>query len=173
VCVLQHPEEAKKGIRTSQLFAPLLKRARVFVGASLDAMPDALSTIYAPGAFAVLLYPTDDAIALDRPGGPERLAELLGSGPPPPPPPQLVLVAIDGTWRKAKALYAANPRLAALPKVALVETPSERIYHDLRCLLLPDLLARCAPLSQTDHSSSHTVYHASQGGAEGRAALDA
>jgi DTW domain-containing protein YfiP len=124
VVVLQHPEEAKKGIRTCQLLVPALKSVQVFVGTSFDS--GGPSVPCSDACFPVLLFPGEDAIPLDRPGGPERLAQLAG------PDKRIVLVAIDGTWRKAKAVYKGNRQLWTLPKVAMIDPPPERIYHSLR-----------------------------------------
>lgn len=130
VVVIQHPDEAKKGIRTSQLLPGVLASIEIYGGRTLDEHPDAHKLLSGGHAHLcpVLLYPADDAIPLDRPGGLAQLNALRGDR-------RLVLVAIDGTWRKAKAMCTACKTLVgSLPKVALTADgcDEERLYHALR-----------------------------------------
>jgi DTW domain-containing protein YfiP len=69
----------------------------------------------AGAAGASLLYPGPDAIPAAR---------LRGSAPP-------VLFVVDGTWRQAEKMLAANPRLALLRRVSFGPTPPSG-YRDLR-----------------------------------------
>lgn len=89
--ILQHPAEAGHAKNTAMLLARGLQRVRLLRGERFDA------GLAAPGM--ALLYP--------------------GDGPPAPPDGIEQLVLLDGSWRQSRRLLAANPWLAALPRLAL------------------------------------------------------
>lgn len=93
--ILQHPAEAGHAKNTTALLTLGLQSARLLRGEVFDA------NVAQPGA--ALLYP----------GEGEAAAPQHGS--------QLIL--LDGSWRQSRRLLAANPWLAALPRLALPAQP--------------------------------------------------
>jgi DTW domain-containing protein YfiP len=93
--VLQHPAEAGHAKNTALLLTLGLQSARLLRGELFDA---ALA-----GAGTVLLYPGEGGAPL--PAAPDRL------------------ILLDGSWRQSRRLLAANPWLAALPRLELPERP--------------------------------------------------
>lgn len=94
--ILQHPAEAGHAKNTTALLTLGLQRARRLRGEVFDA------GLAAPGA--VLLYP--------------------GEGGAPVPEEVQRLILLDGSWRESRRLLAANPWLAALPRLTLARQPS-------------------------------------------------
>lgn len=101
VAVVQHPGERHHAFNTARL------TQRCLAGATLDiAWPDADGRMACRPALAddaVLLFPREDAVEVDRWVGPV--------------PSQLVV--LDGTWSQVKRLQHDNPWLAELPAVSL------------------------------------------------------
>lgn len=93
--VLQHPAEAGHAKNTAALLRLGLQAATLRRGEVFDA------ALAGPGA--ALLYP--------------------GAGPPLPPTGIEQLILLDGSWRQSRRLLAANPWLAALPRLALPPQP--------------------------------------------------
>lgn len=93
--ILQHPAEAGHAKNTALLLTLGLQRARLLRGEVFDA---ALAT---PGT--ALLYP--------------------GEGASVPAADMRRLILLDGSWRQSRRLLAANPWLAALPRVSLPALP--------------------------------------------------
>lgn len=93
--ILQHPAEAGHAKNTTALLTLGLQSARRLRGEVFDA------ALGGPGT--ALVYPGDGAPPW--PGAPDRL------------------ILLDGTWRQSRRLLAANPWLAALPRLALPEMP--------------------------------------------------
>ena len=103
VLLLQHPSEVNHALNTARLAALGLNNAQLVVGEVFEDLPTLLNV---PGYQARLLFPADDARALQ--------AYARDDQP-------LLLVVPDGTWRKARKLLHLNPLLAALPRVTLAE----------------------------------------------------
>ena len=101
VLLLQHPREARLAICSAWLTRVALENAELHRGVRFEANPRVRDL--AGRAGAALLFPGPDA----TPAG------ELASGPPE------VLVVVDGTWLQAAKMLAANPALAALPRVTL------------------------------------------------------
>ncbi|WP_343625219.1 tRNA-uridine aminocarboxypropyltransferase [Roseateles puraquae] len=102
--ILQHPAEAGHAKNTVALLTLGLQRARCLRGETFDA------SLAAPGT--ALLYP--------------------GDGPPAEPAAVQRLLLLDGSWRQSRRLLAANPWLAALPRLALPAQPTRyalRVAH--------------------------------------------
>ena len=93
--ILQHPAEAGHAKNTTAFLTLGLQHARLLRGEVFDA------GLAVPGT--ALLYPGDGAAA--APADVERL------------------ILLDGSWRQSRRLLAANPWLAALPRVSLPEQP--------------------------------------------------
>jgi DTW domain-containing protein YfiP len=101
VLLLQHPLEDEEVLATAPLLVgslgPALTLAR---GTSWRGLPEALGAPADPGRWAVLWRATPGEAA--APAGP-----LEG------------VIALDGTWAQAKRIWARNPWLAGLPRLAL------------------------------------------------------
>jgi DTW domain-containing protein YfiP len=124
VVILQHPREARLAICSAWLAHLALAGSELHRGVVFEEHPRVRALAGSTGA--ALLFPDDRAA---RPGAPD--------GRPGPAPVEAApgavrtLVAIDGTWTQAAKMVRANPRLAALPRVALAPArPSA--YGDLR-----------------------------------------
>lgn len=131
--ILQHPLEvsnAKGSARLLHLSVPnsTLVAGEVFDQAQLSVL------LAAEGRHPVLLYP-------DTPGD-----RSLGMPAPPPLPPErlrapgkLLLVVLDGTWRKSRKMLYLNPLLHALPRLPLSDMPPSR--YRIRKAHAPDQLS--------------------------------
>lgn len=93
--ILQHPAEAGHAKNTAAFLALGLQSARLLRGEAFEPC--------CAGPGAVLIYPGAGGAALPAEVG------------------QLIL--LDGSWRQSRRLMAANPWLAALPRLALAERP--------------------------------------------------
>jgi DTW domain-containing protein len=100
VVLLQHPREARLAICSAWLTRVALVNAELHRGFCFEADPRVREVVTAPDA--VLLYP-----------GPE--AVLVSSLAVPP----AFLVVLDGTWLQSEKMLAANPAIAALPRVSV------------------------------------------------------
>ncbi|WP_434675190.1 tRNA-uridine aminocarboxypropyltransferase [Pseudomonas sp. D3-10] len=103
VLLLQHPSEVNHALNTARLAALGLNNAELIVG---EVFEDLSRLLDQPGYRARLLFPADDA---------QPLQAYTPCDEP------LLLVAPDGTWRKARKLLHLNPLLAALPRVTLAD----------------------------------------------------
>lgn len=108
VLLLQHPSEVSHALNTARLAALGLNNAQLVVG---EVFEDLAALLNVPGYQARLLFPADDAQALQ--------AYAPNDQP-------LLLVVPDGTWRKARKMLHLNPLLAALPRVTLAEGATSR-----------------------------------------------
>jgi DTW domain-containing protein len=113
VVLIQHPREARLAICTAWLTRIALSNAELHTGVALDGQPPLSDVAADPGA--ALLFPGDGAIpAAARAADPPR-----------------ILVVVDGTWVQVEKMLAANPRLAALPRISVApDRPGG--YRDLR-----------------------------------------
>lgn len=94
--ILQHPAEAGHAKNTAAFLTLGLQAARLLRGEVFDA------ALAGPGT--ALLYPCEP-----RTPAPVDVSRLI---------------LLDGSWRQSRRLLAANPWLAALPRLALPEQPS-------------------------------------------------
>jgi hypothetical protein len=112
VVLLQHPREAKVAICSARLTRLALERAELHRGVVFEEDPRVRALAETPGA--ALLFP----------GGGATPAQHV-------PAPPSVLFVFDGTWFHAGKMLTVNPRLAALPRIAVFpSTPSG--YGELR-----------------------------------------
>jgi DTW domain-containing protein YfiP len=95
--VLQHPAEAGHAKNTAVLLALGLQSVRLLRGEAFDA------GLAGPGT--ALLYPAEGGATAAASRDVKRL------------------VLLDGSWRQSRRLLAANPWLAALPRLALPAHP--------------------------------------------------
>jgi DTW domain-containing protein YfiP len=150
VLVLQHPQEQDRILGTARLMTRILSDARVSVGLSWRNLSHALGVgneqrAADPRQWGVLYLgaakPGDSAqrsckdllVALDRKGEPladqqEALAGLQG------------IVALDGNWAQAKALWWRNAWLTRLRRLVVIpDGPS--LYGNLRREARPEALS--------------------------------
>ncbi|KAF3997274.1 tRNA-uridine aminocarboxypropyltransferase [Glaciimonas immobilis] len=103
IVVLQHPSETDHALNTARLAALGLNNAALLIGETFPDLPTLLADpVYQP----CLLFPGDQAQTLVAP------IEETDAKP-------LLLVVLDGTWRKARKLLHVNPALSLLPRIAL------------------------------------------------------
>ncbi len=125
VLILQHPQEQDELLGSAQLLAACLPKATIVVGLSWKNLAHALGEegdqAVDPRRWAVL-FPDREAAGegvAARSGAPVEPGSLEG------------IVALDGTWSKAKTLWWRNPWLTKLPRMTLrPKAPS--IYGRLR-----------------------------------------
>ncbi|MBV8037396.1 tRNA-uridine aminocarboxypropyltransferase [Roseateles sp.] len=111
--ILQHPAEAGHAKNTTAFLTLGLRRARLLRGEVFDA------ALAGPGT--ALLYPGEAGGT----GAPAGIARLI---------------LLDGSWRQSRRLLAANPWLAALPRLGLPELPSR---YAIRRAHRPGQLSTC------------------------------
>jgi len=101
VVLLQHPREARLAICSAWLCHAALPGSLLVRGVRFDDHPEVAPLLAAPGTW--LLYPGEGAVD----------AAALTAAPP------ATLLVVDGTWPQSKKLLRTNPRLAALPRLAI------------------------------------------------------
>ncbi len=107
--LIVHRDEARKPTNTGQLGAACLANSEVLVRGHAD-QPSA-AWVAPPGTRALLLFPADDAIPLDR---------LPATSAP------TTLIVPDGTWRQAQRVRSRVPGLRDVPCVVLPPGPPTR-----------------------------------------------
>jgi DTW domain-containing protein YfiP len=140
VLVLQHPQEQDRVLGTAKLLCATLDNAKVTIGLSWRNLGHALGAPAEAKDWGVLYlgsaHATKDTgplVALDRKGEPlpdqaEGRRGLKG------------IVALDGNWAQAKALWWRNPWLTRLRRFVVVpDGPS--LYGDLRREARPDAVS--------------------------------
>jgi DTW domain-containing protein YfiP len=139
VLVLQHPLEVANAKNSARLLHLCLPNSELNVGEQFE---DGALAAMLDGRRAVLLYPN-----------------VAGVAPPPAldaawlaQPESLLLVALDATWRKSRKMLYLNPRLQALPRLALSGLPPS--HYRIRKAHAPDQLstmeAVCHALTQLE-----------------------
>ncbi|MDY7546286.1 DTW domain-containing protein [Glaciimonas sp. CA11.2] len=103
ILLLQHPSEANHALNTARLAALGLVNAELLIGEVFPKLPALISQAEYQ---TCLLFPSDDAQPL------VYTEDTLASQP-------LLIVVLDGTWRKARKLLHVNPALATLPRFVL------------------------------------------------------
>jgi DTW domain-containing protein YfiP len=113
VAILQHPREARLAICSAWMTRLALQNAELHVGVRFGEAPRVRELAALPGA--ALLFPGEGAVP----------AAAFAASPPP------ALLVIDATWHQAERMLAANPFLAALPRMSVpADRPSG--YGELR-----------------------------------------
>jgi DTW domain-containing protein YfiP len=122
VLILQHPQEQDALLGSAQLLVASLPRAQLVVGLSWRNLAHALGEPEADAKRWAVLFP-------DREASGDQVATR--SGALIDPTALDGIVAIDGTWSKAKTLWWRNPWLSKLNRMSL--KPSQpSIYGRLR-----------------------------------------
>lgn len=141
VLILQHPQEQDRVLGTAKLVCSTLANARLAIGLSWRNLGHALNAPAEARQWGVLYLGSAPAakakggplIALDRKGVPlaDQGAACLGLAG---------IVALDGNWTQAKALWWRNPWLTRLRRFVVVpDGPS--LYRDLRREARPDAVS--------------------------------
>lgn len=126
VLILQHPQEPDKELGTARIANLVLDGSVLRVGLSWPNLRSAWGADAVPSRWAVL-YLGAKGVRGDRP-----LVFVDKKGAPVAPPPALDgIVALDGTWSQAKALWWRNAWLTKL-KRAVVVPPRPSLYGRLR-----------------------------------------
>lgn len=140
VLILQHPQEQDRVLGTATLICTTLAQAKLTIGLSWRNLSHALGAPADATNWGVLYLGSARAakekgalVALDRTGEPladQRAARQGLAG----------LVALDGNWAQAKALWWRNAWLTRLRRFVVVpDGPS--LYGDLRREARPDAVS--------------------------------
>lgn len=145
VLILQHPQEQDRVLGTARLIAATLADARVVIGLSWRNLAHAVGDAAEAKDWGVLYLGSTQVnggkqspgrgpvIAVDRQGEPlaDQAAGLRGLKG---------LIALDGNWAQAKALWWRNAWLTKLRRFVVVpDGPS--LYGDLRREARPDAVS--------------------------------
>ena len=143
VLILQHPQEQDRVLGTARLLVSTLSKARLVVGLSWRNLSHAFKEPAESRNWGVLYLGSAQARTTAKGSGP--LIALDRKGEPLPDQPAARaglegLVALDGNWAQAKALWWRNPWLTKLRRFVVVpDGPS--LYGDLRREARPDALS--------------------------------
>jgi DTW domain-containing protein YfiP len=122
ILILQHPQERDAVLGSAQILDASLPKAKLVVGLSWRNLAHALGEEGVDADRWAVLFPDREASAdqiLTRSGGQIEPAALEG------------IIALDGTWSKAKTLWWRNPWLNKLNRITI--TPRQpSIYGRLR-----------------------------------------
>jgi DTW domain-containing protein YfiP len=139
VLILQHPQEQDRVLGTARLLVETLAHARLSVGLSWRNLAHALREPAEPREWGVLYLGSTHAreqgplVALDRKGEPLADQQAARAG-------LAGIVALDGNWAQAKALWWRNPWLTKLRRFVVVpDRPS--LYGNLRREARPDAVS--------------------------------
>lgn len=118
VIILQHPNEAKRGIRTARMAELGISggRCKVYSGRKFPGNLDRLREIFSDED-TFLLYPGKDSSPLE-----DIVVERTEEGH------RLRFVVLDGTWDEARKLLSRNPSLQRLKKASLSASRSRSRY---------------------------------------------
>lgn len=122
VLILQHPQERDALLGSAQIVEASLPRARIVVGLSWRNLGHALGEEGVDAKRWAVLFPDREAEGeqlTTRGGQPLEASEIDG------------IIALDGTWSKAKTLWWRNPWLNKLSRVSL-KPKQPSIYGKLR-----------------------------------------
>jgi DTW domain-containing protein YfiP len=122
VLILQHPQEQDAVLGSAQILTASLPRAQVVVGLSWRNLEHALGETGVDARRWAVLFPSSE-------GEGDQVTTRRGA----PLEPQALdgIIALDGTWSKAKTLWWRNPWLNKLNRIAL-EPGKPSIYGRLR-----------------------------------------
>lgn len=148
--ILQHPLERSNAKGSARMLQLSVTGASMVEGETFR--PEQLRTLLnQQGRQAVLLYPdTPDERALGIPAPPPFDQRLRAD------PAALLLVVLDGTWRKSRKMLYQNPQLQALPRLPLRAMPPS--HYLIRKAHAPDQLstleAGCYALGQLEANAA-------------------
>ncbi len=111
--ILQHPSEQHQAKGTARLAHLCLQDCPIWVGESVDALPDLQAWLQAKPT--LLLFPAQEDKGVDSAPNQvvytENMSDTSVS--------EIQVLLLDGTWRKAYKLLQTNPALQALPRLQL------------------------------------------------------
>lgn len=111
--ILQHPSEQHQAKGTARLAHLCLQDCPIWVGESVDALPDLQAWLQAKPT--LLLFPAQEDKGIDSAPNQvvytENMSDTSVS--------EIQVLLLDGTWRKAYKLLQTNPALQALPRLQL------------------------------------------------------
>jgi len=140
VLILQHPQEQDRVLGTAKLICATLEHAKLTIGLSWRNLGHAWGEPAEAKDWGVLYLGSTHAakekgalVALDRKGEPEADQRAPRAG-------LKGIVALDGNWAQAKALWWRNAWLTRLRRFVVVpDGPS--LYGDLRREARPDAVS--------------------------------
>lgn len=139
ILVLQHPQEQDRVLGTAGLLAGALANAKVVVGLSWRNLPHALGAPAEPRNWGVLYLGSTQT----KGKGPLVAVSSKGEALPDQATARAGLrglIALDGNWAQAKALWWRNAWLTKLRRFVVVpDGPS--LYGDLRREARPDAVS--------------------------------
>lgn len=146
ILILQHPNERrKKNLSTVPLLRLALQNVQVTVGYTFE--PESLPIVQEEldqGRKPLLLYPSEDAIALDEA---VDATSTSGSRSTSPSPSEAIkgqdnlLIIMDGTWTEAKRMVRDSPRLVESCQKVQFTSDASSIYDALRSEPAPHCLS--------------------------------
>jgi DTW domain-containing protein len=115
VVILQHPQEQFKALNSARLAHLMLKKSRIFVGLSWSNFKKVAGPEEMPSQWGVLFLKPDPGKSTGRPvtvvnrkkETVDDTSFLRG------------IVAIDGSWKQAKAMWWRNPWLTKLNRIGI------------------------------------------------------
>jgi len=111
--ILQHPSEQHQAKGTARLAHLCLQDCPIWVGESVDALPELQAWLQAKPT--LLLFPDPEDKGVDSVSKKVVYsADTLDT-----PVSEMQVLLLDGTWRKAYKLLQTNPALQALPSLQL------------------------------------------------------
>lgn len=116
---LMHRKELRdrSGTGTARLAHLCLSNSSLFVGVDFSSHPGVEALLLDPERICWVLFPGQRALNLAYPPERNKFSNTAGKQP--------VVFVLDGSWSCARSLLRLNPRIAALPKVAVpVARPS-------------------------------------------------
>ncbi len=111
--ILQHPSEQHQAKGTARLAHLCLQDCPIWVGESVDALPDLQAWLQAKPT--LLLFPAQEDKGVDSaPNQVVYTGDMSDTSVS-----EMQVLLLDGTWRKAYKLLQTNPALQALPRLQL------------------------------------------------------
>jgi DTW domain-containing protein YfiP len=129
VLILQHPQEQDALLGSAQIVVASLPKAKLVVGLSWKNLAHALGEEEVDARRWAVLFPAHDGGEAAEPLGSARVSGRGGASVDPHG--VHGIVALDGTWSKARTLWWRNPWLLKLNRMTLHPTKPS-IYGRLR-----------------------------------------
>lgn len=152
VIVLQHPSEVKQSKGTVSLLQQSLSNCQVIVGESFNQCQLLTERLSQYGDNVVLLYPSEQALALDFSSS--NISKKSAEKDISPLSEVKCIIILDGTWKKAYRMFMLNTFLHQLKHVALPEGISSlyQIRKTKKENALSSLEACCHALARLENA---------------------
>ena len=132
VLILQHPQEQDALLGSAQILVASLPQVKLVVGLSWRNLAHALGEEDVDVRRWAVLFPDRESVGKEGEAAKPARGEVAGKAGAPVPPAALQgIVALDGTWSKAKTLWWRNPWLSKLNRMTL-RPANPSIYGRLR-----------------------------------------